>query len=136
MSIGRLVLAVIASFAVIFVFDFMFHGFYMSELYGQYKPVWRPESDMEAFMYYRVAGQFLAALAAAVLFAMGCCHGVGTGAKFGIVLGVLAASNSLIWYSIIPVPMEMLLKWIAGGLVSGLLVGVVLGLVYAPASDD
>ena len=61
---------------------------------------------------------------------------MGYGIKLGLLLGLLAAASSIMWYVIIPVPVDMVCKWVVGGFVSSLLVGIVLALIYKPITAE
>ena len=63
MNPKRLVLAIVAVFAGIFVTDFLIHAVWLRQNYLDTANLWRTEDDMNKHFGYLLFGQFLAAVA-------------------------------------------------------------------------
>jgi len=125
-------------FAVILVFNWVFHGILMMPSYKATASVWRSEEQMQSFCYIGVICQLITALVITCLYGWlsskkSDCDSqcpIGLGAKFGFKIGVLLGITQLNYYVYLPIPKTIALSWFAGGVVEGVLVGVVLGFLY------
>lgn len=128
------ILSTIAVFVTVFAFDYVFHTIIMMPDYEITAQLWRTPEDMAQYFPYITLSQLLRSLGYAGLFMMLCkCVGGCTmlmGIRFGIIAGILIGSWSVSSYSFMPVPLQIPLKWFAGDLVQGILVGVVLTLIH------
>jgi hypothetical protein len=136
MNLKRWILSGVAAFAVIFVLDMIVHGKLLMGLYEQTESVWRPKADANQKMWLMMAGQLLFGLALAWVYTKGYeagKAGFGQGLRFGLYAGVLvAASQNLVWYVVLPVPLSLALAWLASAFIDCLAAGLVIGLIYRP----
>ena len=135
MNIKRLLLTVVALFAFIFVFEWLFHGVLLKDCYAQTSQPWRPESEMTGHFHWLMLGQAVIALMFAILFAQGfAAGGVAAGVRLGIIVGILRIGLDLITYAVQPLPAKLIVFWAFGGLIEAALAGAIAGAVYKRAS--
>ena len=131
MNIKRLLLAIAAGFAVIFVTDFLIHGFWLDADYHATASLWRPEAEMQQRFHWMLLCQLLAAAAFALIWAMGFAgRDLGTGARFGLLMGLGMQAWAIAFYVVAPLPGHIAAKWFFSGLVQAALVGVVVAAIY------
>lgn len=130
----KCVIPVAAVFVTIFVFEWLFHGFYMMPAYQATAEHWRPMDQMQGpdMMAICIFTKLIMALAITCLFcwvAQGCeSQGKCTkkGAKFGFKIGLLLGAQQFASYIWLPIEMDMAVKWFIGNIIMGVLIGVVL----------
>lgn len=132
--VKQVVISAVAVFAVIFGFNWLFHGIYMMPDYKATAALWRSEEEMQGMMHICLIQKGLMSLAIAGLFCwLGKnCGGIGCpvkGAKFGLLIGLLLGASMFGSYMWLPIPLEMAVKWLLGDVVMGVLIGAVLGLL-------
>ena len=127
----RFVLGLAAALAVIFGFDFLFHGMYMKEAwYDAYAHFWRKPEDVP--MQFMFAAQVLMAVSIGLVLAFSGKHGLVAGMMAGFCIGIAFASQYLVFYAVQPFPQGMVVAWIGGALAESLVAGAVYGLIYRP----
>ena len=129
--------SVLASFAFIFLFDWMFHGVVMKEIYEQTPQLWRTAEEMQSKFHWLVLGQFLLALFVTKVFLHGYENkGLKEGFRFGFLIGLLLSIPcNFIMYAVAPYTEKLVGYWMMGGLVEMSCVGLVLALIYRPPSS-
>lgn len=136
MNIKRLILAILAGWAVIFATDLLIHHFWLMADYEATKAIWRPEAEMQTRVHWMFVGQLLGVTTFVILWAMGFAGGgVGTGAIFGLLMGLFQAVWVLADYVVIPMPGDLAVKWFFAALTQAVIFGVVTSLVYKPSSS-
>ncbi len=131
-------LPVLAVFAAIFAFEWVFHGVIMMPSYQATAALWRSHTDMQDLCYVSLIRQVVTALVVTCLFCWiskvksdcgtPCCP-IQKGAKFGFKIGLLLGIGQFGSYVYLPIPLNMALAWLAGGVAEGVLMGVVLGTI-------
>ena len=133
MNIKRLILAILIGWAVIFGTDILVHHFALMPDYEATKSIWRPESEMGSRIYWMFVAQFLGVATFVIIWAKGFAGGsAGTGAIFGLLMGLFQAGWVLMNYVLFPLPGNLAVKWFGSGIVQTVLLGVVTALVYRP----
>ena len=134
MNTKRLLIAVAAAFAFVFVTDFLIHGVWLRPDYAASHSLWRPDPEMESHIPWMMAGQFLAAASFVILWAIGCAERgtVGGACLYGLLMGLFFQADTLILYAVMPLPPELAAKWFVSGLIQTVLLGVVTKFVYKP----
>lgn len=138
----KMAVPVIAVFAILFVFDWLYHGQFMMPKYQATASVWRPMEEMQGFMWVCLLSKFLTAMVITCLY---CCMAKGseccgkcpkTGMKFGLAIGLLLGLQQ--WASVIwlPVPMEIPVYWLVGDIIKGVIIGVALAYLKAMCKDS
>ena len=129
MNTKRYVLAVVAVFVTVFVYEFLVHGVLLMDMYEQTADMWKPqeESSMLLMNFSQLA------FAAVLVFIFTRNYegkGAGEGVRFGLLIGLLLVAIELGVYCYLPVPMALWLAWIVIALGKGIISGLVAGLVY------
>lgn len=136
MNTKRLFLSFLAVFAFIFVFEWVFHGVVLKNLYAQTASVWRPEPEMMRRFHWLVLGQAIMAFVFVFLFAKGFARdGVRGGIQFGIVLALFGVGFNFVTYTVQPLPLRLIGLWDIGGLIELALAGAIAGAIYRPIEN-
>lgn len=127
------IIPTIAVFALISVFQYLFHGVVMMPHYEATADLWRDAAGMEELRDFSL---IIILLISVVLVKLYCCHTSdkacmgkcpSTGAKFGLTVGLLLGLWDLQSYAWLPLTdMSIPLAWLFGNTVMGLLVGLLL----------
>ena len=140
MNIKRLILAIVVGWVVIFVTDMLVHHFALMPDYEATKSIWRPESEMGSRIHWMFIAQFLGVATFVIVWAKGFAGGTaGTGAVFGLLMGLFQAIWVLMNYVLFPIPGNLAVKWFGSGIIQTVVLGVVTALVYrsaAPAAEE
>lgn len=136
MNAKRFLFAAIAAFVATFIFDMLWHGFLMKDMYVATESVWRPQSECN--MKIMMLSQVLFALAftfgyTQVLKGLKCKRGI----QYGLIIGLILAMPSLGTYCYLPIPLKMSLLWMLAAFLKCVVVGMVVALIYkAKCSND
>ena len=114
------VIATAVLFVYIFVFEWVFHGVILADMYQSTAELWRSEEAMMEKLGWMIAGQALIAIFLVQIFR----HLQSNTVKVGALLGALYGSAQLVMYSVAPYPLGLTLIWIVGGIVEYTLAGV------------
>lgn len=130
-NIKSLLMAMLAMFVFIFVSDFVIHGMLLADWYKETANLWRSESEMQSYMLWMLAGQFLIAKFFTVIFAKGY-EGQGwkEGLRYGILMGPLFAAGYFIQYATTPLPIGLLWAWVLAALFQAEVGGIVVASIY------
>ena len=136
MNVKRLLIAIVVVFIAIFVTDFLIHGVWLKSDYAASASLWRPEAEMQKFLGWLMLGQLLAAVTATVLYAKGFAEKdcLKCAVMFGLFMGLFMQANTLITYTVQPIPAGIAVKWFASGIVQGAFFGLVMFFAYKPKS--
>jgi hypothetical protein len=138
MNYGRLVIAAVAGTVVDAAYGFVVYGMLLQSSFALYPGVYRPAAMGMDFMPYLMGGIFLAMLAATFIYAKGYEGGSGVteGARFGAAIGVFAVGfSALVNYATVNIGRRHTAMMGAAALGEWILDGIVLGLVYKPATS-
>lgn len=131
MNYLRLILAALAAFIFVFIFDFVYHGILLKPIYESTAALWRPPEQMMAFMPLAISIQLSFALMMTIIFSsFGKGSGFSEGVRFGALMGMLLGLLQVGMYSYLPVPFEMAGAWFAGSFFDALGAGAIIGLIY------
>jgi hypothetical protein len=136
MNYGRITIAAVAGTIVDAVYGFVIYGNVLTSEFARFPGVYRPAADT-SYMPILFGGVFLAALAAAYIYAKGYEGGAGPreGVRFGVVLGLFALGYSgLVNYAVLNIDSTLGLYIAIAGFVEWVLVGAVIGTVYKPGA--
>jgi MFS family permease len=126
----RLILSCIVIFFFIAIFEFLLHGVMLGQTYKDTMQLWRPEDQMVSFLGWMYGGQLLFAIIFCVIFFRYVKdRSLAAGVRYGLLVGLLMSSTSLIFYAVMPLPLNLVLAWIGGGIVEVALAGGILALV-------
>lgn len=122
-------------FAVLFGFQWLYHGVYMMPIYEATASMWRSQEEMQNLMWVCIVTKLVIAAAVSCLY---CCMAKGaacggkcpkTGAKFGLKVGAILGAHDFASYAWLPISMDMAVKWAVGDVIMGVLIGVALAYV-------
>jgi hypothetical protein len=133
MNMKRLLLAIVAAFAIVFGTDFLIHGFWLTPDYEATKQLWRPESEMQTHFHWMLIAQFLCAATFVIIWAKGFAgRDIATGITFGLLMGLFQGIWTIINYVVMPLPGVLATKWLLAGVLQCVLLGIVTSLIYKP----
>lgn len=136
MNPKRLVLAIVAVFAGIWITDFTIHGLWLVNTYKETANLWRPEAEMQRHMGWLMLGQLLAAVTFVMLWAKGPAPTAKLlcAVMYGLFMGLFNQATTIITYAVQPFPASLAVKWFVAGSIQGVLMGVLVFLVYKPVA--
>ena len=139
MNYARLALAAVAATIFDAVYGFLVYGMLLAPEFARYPGVYRSNEAGQAFLPLMFCGLLMAIVAVAVVYAKGYEGGSGAaeGARFGFLLGVFVVfAFAAVNYAVLNVGRKIAVMTAAAGFVEWLAIGVVIGLVYRPASGS
>jgi hypothetical protein len=137
MNYGRVASAAVAATVADAVYGFLVYGTLLAGDFEKYPAVFRSAQSGQAYLPLMFACLFVAIFAATVIYAKGYEGGSGVteGVRFGIVLGVLVTSVFAgVNYAILEIGRRLAVYLAAAGFFEWAMIGIVIGLVYKPAS--
>ncbi len=133
MNIPRLILTIIVTAVVIYLFDFLYHGIMLGQSYKDTAEAWRTEEEMMKRIPLQAACYFLVAIGFCTIWAFGFGgKGIKCGAIFGFFLGLMGTGGMLINFVFVPIPDQFMIPWALGGILASVIAGVVTSAVYRP----
>jgi hypothetical protein len=134
MNVKRLILAVVVVFVGLWLTSFLIHGVWLNSIYKETMNLWRSETEMQQHMGWMLLGQFFWSVAFVVIWSKGfpAVNSLGRSCLYGLVMGLFSEANSLIMYTVEPLPGHLVAKWVVAGLAQSALMGVLLFLVGRP----
>jgi hypothetical protein len=124
-------IAFVLAFVFMFFFEFVWHGILMKPMYLGTATLWRTEPMFPVLVF----GEAIVAFAFTGLYVSKIgIHSPGTGAGYGVVIGILCAGGDVIRFSVQPLTTTILWMWIAGGIIEFAIVGAIVGAVYKPTA--
>jgi len=128
MNPKRLVLAVVVVFVGFWVTSFLIHGLWLNSIYKETMNLWRSEAEMQKHMGWMLLGQLLWSLAFVVIWSKGfpVVNSLGRSCLYGLLMGLFSETNSLIMYTVEPLPGHLVAKWVVAGLTQSTLMGALL----------
>ena len=130
----QFLIALLIVFVVHFGLEFLIHGVLLKPTYDQTRELWRPEQEQMTHFPAMLAGQFLVVLAFLVIWAKGFAE-KGTlkcGAMYGLFMGLFAGGGQLIMHAVQPLPLGLVLTWIAIGCAEAALLGMIAAKLMKP----
>lgn len=135
MNAKRVIITVIATFAVVWVTDFLIHQFVLQKDYIATKELWRSESEMKQALKWLMVGELMSATGLAVLWLRGFAATAkpGCAVGFGLFAGLLGSAYAPIFHAVMPIPGLLCVKWVVFGVIQSILVSLVLFALTRPA---
>jgi hypothetical protein len=115
--------------------DFGVHGAWLAPDYMQHAALYRPEADQMKYMPYMMLAHVVMAGGVAWIYGRGVTAAAwaGQGIRFGIALACVTSSSYVIYYSIQPLPHQLVLNQLIGNTAVMLLVGLGTAFVHKGA---
>lgn len=131
MNMKRFIVATIAGFAFIFLYEFLVHGHLLLPIYEETADLWRPKESMEAFMPWMTGIQFLFAAILCFIYTRNYeSKGLEEGVRFGVMFGLLFAVMAFSPYVWMPISMTLAVAWAVTTFVEVLLLGIIFSAIY------
>ncbi len=128
MDLKKLVAAVVVGYILLMVLGYLIHNIWLMPVYRQYADVWRPADLMMKKRWVMFVGEFLFTVLFAWIYTRGVENKpwVGQGIRYGVVMTLLAVVPAACSeYTIYPIPYTLALKWMVGGGVQLIALGLV-----------
>lgn len=139
MNFPRLVLSIVAVAVVLYVFDYVYHGIVLLDLYVENTvDVMRPQEDFMARQWLMAICYFLIGIGFCTTWAVGFAphgHGVKCGIYYGVFIGLVYVAGMLIHVAVYQISEKVILPWILGGVVALVIAGILTALVYKPKAS-
>ena len=136
MNPKRILLALVAAFITITATDFLIHQVWLKDTYAlDIGKLWRTEADLQSHLSGIYIGEFMVAIAFTMLWARIVVGGAGIqcAIALGVFMGLAYSGGAVMQNAVQPLPAGLMMKWIIGGILQSVLVGIVLFLVHKPA---
>jgi len=136
MNTGRLLLAILAGFVLIFATDFLIHAVWLDAAYKASAALWRPEADMQRRFVLMLAAQLICAVAFTYIWAKTGWRRrtVADGCFYGFWMGLFQQTWVMVLYVVMPLPKELAVQWFLAGVVQAILLGALAASIYKPQS--
>lgn len=136
MNVQRFVIGSIVVFVYIFVYEWIFHGMLLQDMYAQTANLWRTEEEMWSKFHWLVLGQLIFAVMFCFIFTKGYENrGLAEGLRYGIFIALLFVGTDLIMYAVQPLSAKLLIAWMVGGIVEVAIAGTIMAAIYRPATS-
>ena len=121
-------------FVVMFILEFLFHGYILQGSYEAIKHILRPETAMTTYLPAMILGYLIYAFGFCFIFLKGYeGKGIGEGVRFGLYIGVFfGISFSLIEYAVFPLTGWIMLAYFIGYPIINMIIGAVFAAIYKP----
>lgn len=132
MNVKKFLLASLAVFITFQVFDFLIHGLALAGIYEEHAEIWR--ADMSRYMWIMYIVSVFLSLLFVYIFTKSChWKGITGGARYGLLIGLLMSVVAIMnQYVVYPIPFNMALIWMVGGLIEFIIAGIVAAAIYKP----
>ena|SRR5215469_15995824 len=140
MNYARILIASVCAFVAYFVYGGILFGLlpWLRTEFAKYPAVYRTQEGIKSVMPFGMLAMFVALVAIAVLYAMVYRGGSGLleGAHFGALIGVFAIGSFVVHnYVNLNIGLKLTIQQSIAYFVQWVLVGIVIGLVYKPATS-
>lgn len=134
MNPKSILITIVVAFVTVWATDFLIHAVWLGSTYKITHQLWRPEAEMMSKMPFMFLGQFLVAAAFTMIFAACVAENrcLSCSLKYAGCMGVIAAANQIIMYSVAPYPGTLVVKWCVAYILQALVLGVIVHKVYKP----
>ncbi len=131
MNYKRFLISTALVFVFILIFDWVFHGILLMDMYKDTVHLWRPGSERMNFFPLLLLFKIILAAVLTYIFT---CHYEGKGIKegicYGLCIGVLMGVLAARMYCYMPIPFVLAAAWFVGGVSVGLGSGIIMSLTY------
>jgi hypothetical protein len=136
MNPKKFIIAFLAAFVFIFLFEFVLHAKLLHSAYLETATLWRTEESFNSHFPLLLLGQAVIAFFFTMIFATGFASGgAGAGVRFGIMFAFVGIGANLITFAVQPLTTKILLYWCIGGLIEFAIAGAIVGAIYKPSAS-
>ncbi len=135
MNRNRFLLSCLAVYVVYQVLSFLTHAVWLADTYGATASVWRPEAELMSKQWIMFVTSAVWSIFFCYIFIQGWENkGVGEGFRYGVIIGLFfGIPQAYENYMVLPIPYTLALSWFLAGMVTAVVCGLVVALVYKPA---
>jgi hypothetical protein len=130
----------VAVFIAMAVLSFIIHGVLLSSVYmaEPMRSMMRPEAQMNSMMWIYYVVYLIQAFFFTLVFSKGYeGKGIAEGLRYGFYMGLLMATPmAYASYAMYPMPYSLALQWFIYGIITYLILGVILALVFSKKSSE
>jgi hypothetical protein len=135
MAIKKTIGAIVASFILLSAGGYLIHNVWLMQDYQQHSDLWRAQNAMQHRLLHIYIANLIFSIAAVLIYGCGVESKpwVGQGIRFGILLALVTViPNSLVQYVVYPLPHQLVLKWMIGGGLLSIIVGLAIAAICQP----
>ncbi len=133
----RLAVAIVTAFIFDIFFNIVYHCHFAMDAYTNTAELWRDPVEMQSLMGYHYLGHLILVSIAGVIFSRGYENkGWPEGLRFGLLLGLVLASQTIVGFTYLPIPNFIMSIWLLGNLLEGVVIGLCLALAYTFKLND
>ena len=133
MNTKRCLLSFLAVWLFIFLFEWVFHGILLQDLYAQAVGLLRPPAEMQRRFHFLVLGHGVMALGVVWLVArLGAGSKAVEGAKVGLCVAVIGIGINLVTYAVQPFSSKLVAIWCVGAFIEFGVAGLIAAAIYRP----
>src|ERR1700740_2140229 len=139
MAMKKTIGAIVASFILLSAGGFLIHSVWLTQDYRQHSELWRAENAMLPPLPYIYIANLIFSIAAVLIYVRGveAKPWIGQGFRFGILLALVTViPNSLVQYFVYPLPYQLVLKWMIGGGLLSIVVGLGIAAICQPKQQS
>ena len=128
----KFLIAWLVAFIVWMGGDFAVHGAWLASQYAALAALYRPEAEQAKYMSWMIGAHVIMAGAFAWIYARGVSAApwMGQGIRYGMATAGLTAPAYLIYYSVQPLPMSLVMNQVIGTVCTLLVLGIATAFVY------
>ena len=132
MNWKKLLIAFAVAFVVSMIYNFVVHEMILSATYQELQHLWRP--DMDSKMWIGIVTGLIYVFFFVYIFVRGYENrGILEGVRYGLVIWAFVCIPAYYGqYMIYDLPYSLVLKWVIFELISMVLMGIVVALIYRP----
>ncbi len=133
MNKEKFILSCVSVFAFIFLFDWIFHDYVIDDLFEDSASLWRPDSEVLSYLLWSIFGKILLSVLFCLIFLHGYENkGLGEGIRYGLLIGLLLTAPLFMFFSMQPIPANLFIAWLIGGVIEIVIAGMILAAIYRP----
>jgi hypothetical protein len=135
MALKKTIGAIVVSFILLSVGGYLIHNVWLAQDYRAHSDLWRSQDAMLHRLLHIYIANLIFSIGAVLIYARGveAKPWVGQGIRFGILLALVTViPNSLVEYFVYPLPYQLVLKWMIGGGLLSIVVGLGIAAICQP----
>jgi hypothetical protein len=127
------------AFIVIYIvgglLNYLIHGVLLMETYTSITDVWRPQAEMDKYMWIQWVTPLFLTFFFIYIFAKGYeGKGIIEGLRYGLIIWAFMSIPTIYGqFMVYPIPYSLVLKWVVSDLVVFLILGLLVSILYKPA---
>lgn len=139
MAMKKTIGAIVASFILLSAGGYLIHNIWLAQDYQQHSGLWRAQNALLQRLPYVYIANLIFSIAAVLIYVRGveAKPWMGQGIRFGILLALVTViPNSLVEYFVYPLPYQLVLKWMIGGSLLTIIVGLAIAAICQPKQQS